>query len=215
LQSARPAAVLLLLGSVLWIAFYLLHPPGEGISVARTMQVAADQTTAWRLSHAGIAAGYLCPGAAALLILTQRSWLASSSSAAAGWTLMVIFCVPLFVYLVVESTVAADVAVAGDLNAFTQWYDGLAVGLWQFAWPGFFAGHTLVAAGHLRSGFVPRWATWAAVVGAAVATTAPLAPVVAPSASLVPFVTPLVSLLWMAWLAVGLLRARLGEPARA
>lgn len=205
--TAVPAGLLLILSSLLWIGFYLLHPPGEGVSVARTMQVAADSAVAWRLSHLGIAAGYVCGGAGALLVLVGRSRLATSASAATGWALMTIFCVPLFVYLVVESTVAADVAVAGNLNAFTQWYDGLAVGLWRFSWPGFFAGHALVAAGLLRAAVLPRWATWAAIAGAAVAVTAPVASVVAPSVSLVAFVTPVLSLLWMAWLAVTLLRA--------
>lgn len=212
--TAVPAAVLLLLGSLLWIGFYLLHPPGEGVSVARTMQVAADSTVAWRLSHLGIAAGYVCGGVAALLVLVGRTRLAASATAATGWALMTIFCVPLAVYLVVESTVAADVAVAGDLDAFTQWYEGLAVGLWRFAWPAFFAGHALVAVGLLRSGVLPRWATLAAIAGAAVAMTAPAAPFVAPSVSLVPFITPVLSVLWMAWLAVALLRARRSQEGR-
>jgi hypothetical protein len=156
---------------LLWTAAYLQHPPGEGVSLAGTMEVVLEHTAAWRWSHLGIAAGYLLAGLAAALTL---SWRRPRGLARAGWTATAATSVPLVGYLVVESTVAVQAALARDPEAFELWYGTVAVWTWRVTWPVFFTGIVLVAAAAWRSGAMPRWSCAAAAAGAGFGAFAPV-----------------------------------------
>jgi hypothetical protein len=204
----RIVAVLLVAAAALWIGAYLQHPPGEGVSLARTMQVVVDHTTAWRWSHLGIAAGYLAAALVAAVRRQQRT--GGLRLVDIGWVAMAVAAVPLVGYLVVESTVATQAALAGDAESFGFWYGSVAVWSWRLAWPVFFAGMALVAVGARRAGSMPRWSTSLAVGGAAFGALAPLFSAVGLSAwSFAAFVTPLTAWVWLA--VLGLRAARAGQ----
>jgi hypothetical protein len=203
-SRSRAVAVLLGAAAVLWIGAYLQHPPGEGVSLARTMQVVAEHTAAWRWSHLGIAAGYLAAGIAAALHRPR----VTSGIARTGWLAVGLGSVPLVVYLVVESTVATQAALAGDADAFALWYGTVAVWTWRVAWPVFFAGTALVAIGSLGSRLMPQWATWLAVAGALFAMLAPLFSAAGLSSlSLAAFIAPIATWLWLAFLGARYVRS--------
>jgi hypothetical protein len=206
----RLVATLLVAAAVLWVGAYLQHPPGEGVSLARTMQVVVDHTTAWRWSHLGIAAGYLAAGLAALIRVRRPA--PGSRLGEIGWLAMAVAAVPLVGYLVVESSVATQAALAGDADGFGFWYGTVAVWAWRAAWPGFFVGMALVAADARGSGTMPRWSTFLAAGGAGFGVLAPVFSVVGLSSwSFAAFITPLVAWVWLA--VLGLRGARASEDA--
>jgi hypothetical protein len=197
-------AALLATAGLMWTIAYLQHPPGEGVSLARTMQVVNEHTAAWRWSHLGIAAGYLAAGAAAVLIL---AWRRPRGLGRVGWAAMATATVPLVGYLIVETTVAVQAALTGDRAAFELWYGAVAVWTWRLAWPMFFAGMALVAAAAWRSGAMPRWSCALAFAGAGFGTLAPLFGALELSGlSLAAFITPLAGWLWLAAFGIRALR---------
>lgn len=199
--------------AVLWIGSYLMHPPGEGESIARTMQVVADHTAAWRYSHLGIAAGYLAAGLAAVLRL--RTAPASSGPARMAWIAMAAAAVPLVSYLVIESTVAVQAALANDLDGFQLWYGTVATWLWRVSWPAFFAGLATLATQARSNGTRPRFSTLAAL-GAGWAVLAPILTVTGPATlSLSAFITPIIPLVWLAVVTAGRARTTTTAPADA
>jgi hypothetical protein len=180
---------------LLWTAAYLQHPPGEGVSLAGTMEVVLEHTTAWRWSHLGIAAGYLLAGLAAVLTLR---WRGPRGLARAGWTATAVTSVPLVGYLVVEATVAARAALAGDAEAFELWYGTVAVWTWRVAWPVFFGGIVLVAVAAWRSAAMPKWGCAAAAVGAGFGAFAPVfGGLELPGLAFAAFLTPLLAWGWL------------------
>lgn len=198
--------------AVLWIGSYLMHPPGEGESIARTMQVVTDHTAAWRYSHLGIAAGYLSAGLAAVVRL--RTAPAPTGPARVAWTAMAVAAVPLVGYLVIESSVAVQAALAGDLDGFQLWYGSVATWLWRISWPVFFAGLATLATQARSNGTLPRFSTLAAL-GAGWAVLAPILTVTGPATlSLSAFITPIIPLVWLAVVAAGA-RATSTAPADA
>jgi hypothetical protein len=202
----RIVAALLVAAAALWVGAYLQHPPGEGVSLARTMQVVVEHTAAWRWSHLGIAAGYL---ATALAVVLRRRRTASRLGELA-WVAMALAAVPLVGYLVVESTVATQAALTGDSDRFGFWYGSVAVWSWRLAWPVFFAAMAIVAVTARGAGSLPRWSALAA---AACAGFGALAPVFSAAGlatwSFAAFVTPLVAWVWLA--VLGLRAARAGR----
>jgi hypothetical protein len=205
-RATRPqlVAALLATAGLLWTIAYLQHPPGEGVSLVRTMQVVNEHTTAWRWSHLGIAAGYLAAGVAAALTL---AWRRPRGLARLGWAALAAASVPLVGYLIVEATIATEAALTGDGAAFNLWYGAVAVWTWRIAWPVFFAGMALVAAAAWRSGAMPRWSCALSVAGAGFGALAPLLAAFGLSGlSLAAFITPLTGWLWLAAFGVGALQ---------
>lgn len=189
-------AALLAAAGLLWTAAYLQHPPGEGVSLARTMQVVTEHTEAWRWSHLGIAAGYLAAGIAAALTL---AWHQPRGLFRVGWFAIAATSLPLVGYLIVEATVAVQAALTDDAAAFELWYGAVAVWTWRLAWPVFFAGVALVAAAAWRSGAMPRWSCALSVAGAGFGALAPLLGAFELSGlALAAFITPLAGWLWLA-----------------
>lgn len=199
--------------AVLWIGSYLMHPPGEGESIARTMQVVTDHTAAWRYSHLGIAAGYLSAGLAAVLRL--RTAPAPTGPSRVAWIAVAVAAVPLVGYLVIESTVAVQAALASDLDGFQLWYGTVATWLWRLSWPVFFAGLATLAMQARSSGTLRRFSTLAAV-GAGWAVVAPILTVTGPATlSLSAFITPIIPLVWLTVLTAGRARTATTAPADA
>jgi hypothetical protein len=203
----RIVAALLVAAAALWVGAYLQHPPGEGVSLARTMQVVVEHTAAWRWSHLGIAAGYL---AAALAVIVRRRRTATSRMAELAWIAMAAAAVPLVGYLVIESTVATQAALTGDAEGFGFWYGSVAVWSWRVAWPVFFAGMAVVALTAREAGSLPRWSALLAAAGAGFGALAPVFSAAGLATwSFAAFITPLVA--WV-WLAVhGIRAARAGR----
>lgn len=194
-------------GAALSLVGLAVHPQGEGVSIAQTMNLAATQATAWRVAHGLVAMGTLLSGTAALLVLLNPSRL-SAGVGLAGWALIAMFSVPWFISSVVESTVIADAAASGDAAAFRMWYGSFFGGFAMLALPPLIFGQFVVALNETAkgSGFLPRWASGIAAASALSVLAAVLLAIILLAAGLVPLQ------IW--FLALGAILVRRGDAAK-
>lgn len=166
--ATRVAGAWLAVGSVLFVASLVLHPPPPPDSGA-FMAVIADGATQWVLAHWIAALALTVFAITGLLVLTTASRLSRDWWTMTAWAVLVVGALWVTTTAVAEATVITDAAVAGDAATFEAWQrfaEGKAVGF------GFLAVAIAVIAGNeARSihAVTPPWAAWIGAVAGVVA----------------------------------------------
>ncbi len=208
-SGIRGAGIWIILSGILFIIGFLIHPPGEGVSNAQTMQIVRTSTTAWTVSHALVGLASIFVSFAALIVLVSRSNLTGSPIGVSGWAVLAVLGVPLSLLVLTETTVITDVALANDADAFNQWYGGFLRTIFV-VFPLFILGFFLITVHEIRDAapLLPRWASGVAGAGALIAIGFPLGSLFGVAGLTILFVAFLAPVLWLLALGVQLARKR-------
>lgn len=166
--ATRAAGAWLAVGSLLFVASLVLHPPPPPDS-GEFMAVIAGGATQWVLAHWIAALALTVFAITGLLVLTTESRLSRDWWTMSAWAVLVVGALWVTTTAVAEATVITEAAVAGDTATFEAWQrfaEGKAVGF------GFLAIAIAVIAGdEARSthSVTPPWAAWIGAVAGIVA----------------------------------------------
>ncbi|WP_396612139.1 hypothetical protein ACH9L7_02305 [Haloferax sp. S1W] len=205
--SMRVVGATLTIGSLLAIVSLVLHP-APATTLSQQMTIIADAGMRWVGVHLAAAIGFALFAIAGLVVLTAHSRLTQEWWTMFAWGVVTIGALATMTAAVAEATVVADLAAAGNAEAFEAWEvfaEGMVTGFAFLA-----LGIAVIAGNEARTAerATPMWAAWIAVlagvlafVGFAMGMWLGIA-----IGGLVWLVSAIVMTLWTLWFGVALLR---------